>query len=93
MQFGFRTRDTQPSQNPLTQGLDSGFTKAIEMVVTPLLFALFGYWLDGVFGIRPILTATLGGLAFFGCVASIYYRYMADVAREEEGKPWTKSPR
>ena len=75
------------------QGLDGGMTRGIEMVVTPLLFAALGFWLDGIFGTRPVLTVVFGALAFVGAVASVYYRYRAEMDEHEKGKPWTRSPR
>ena len=32
-------------------------------------------------------------LALIGAVASVYYRYRAEMDENEKGKPWTKSPR
>ena len=93
MRFGFRTRAAPPAEKHLMQGLDGGVTRGIEMVVTPLLFALLGFWLDGIFGTRPVLTVVFFTLALAGAVASVYYRYRAEMDEQEKGKPWTKSPR
>ncbi|HEX5095689.1 MAG TPA: AtpZ/AtpI family protein [Acidimicrobiia bacterium] len=93
MQFGFRTKAAPAPEKHLMQGLDGGVTRGIEMVVTPVLFALLGFWLDGVFGTRPILTVVFFTLALAGAVASVYYRYRAEMDEHEKGKPWTKSPR
>lgn len=46
-----------------------------ELVVTPLLLGLLGFWLDGVFGIRPVLTIALSVFGVVGSVASFYLRY------------------
>ena len=46
-----------------------------ELVVTPLLLGLFGFWLDGVIGIRPVLTIALAVFGVVGASASFYLRY------------------
>lgn len=75
------------------RGFSNALGQAVEMVVTPLLFALFGYWLDGVFDIRPVLTIAFAAIGVVGMALRTYYWYQAEIAREEEGKPWTRSPR
>jgi F0F1-type ATP synthase assembly protein I len=67
--------------------------RAVEMVGTTVLFVLAGLWLDSRFGTRPLCTVVLGLLAVIGVGVSAYYRYQAEIAREEEGKPWTRSNR
>lgn len=53
-----------------------------ELVFTPLLFGVFGYWLDGRIGIRPVLTVVLSVFAVVGAVASYYLRYRRDLDEE-----------
>jgi F0F1-type ATP synthase assembly protein I len=66
---------------------------AVEFVAVPLLFALAGFGLDGWFGTRPVIAIVLGLLGLVGVVLRTYYWYQANVTREEEGKPWIRSPR
>lgn len=73
------------------QGFSDALAQAVEIVVTPLLFAAFGLWLDGRFGTRPLLTAIFGAAGLIGVAARSYYAYKAAMEREEEGKPWTRS--
>ncbi len=54
---------------------DDGLVIAIELVVTPLLFAVAGFGLDTWLGTRPWFTAILGIVAFTGKVVSEWYRY------------------
>jgi F0F1-type ATP synthase assembly protein I len=75
------------------RGLGDGFSLAVEFVVVPVIFALFGYWLDGRFGTSPILAVALGAFGFVGVLVRTYYAYLARSAFEEEGKPWTRSRR
>lgn len=80
-------------QRSAWQGFSDALAAAIEFVAVPLLFGLLGFWLDGLFGIRPVLTIVLGLLGLVGVVARTYYWYVADMKREEEARPWTRSPR
>ena len=73
------------------QGFSDALAMAVEFVATPLLFALLGYWLDGVFGTGPVLAIALGLFGLTGIVLRTYYWYQANVKREEEGKPWKRS--
>ncbi|MFM8236898.1 MAG: AtpZ/AtpI family protein [Actinomycetota bacterium] len=65
----------------------------MELVGTTLVLVLLGLWIDGRLGTRPVFTVTLGVLAMAGLGVSAYYRYNAEFDREQEGKPWTRSPR
>jgi F0F1-type ATP synthase assembly protein I len=75
------------------RGLGDGFSLAVEFVVAPLIFALFGYWLDLQFGTSPVLAVSLGVFAFVGVLVRTYYAYMAQTELEEKDKPWTRSRR
>jgi F0F1-type ATP synthase assembly protein I len=69
----------------------TGWSKAFEIAGTTAVFVLVGLWVDSLFGTRPIFTLVLFALAVAGLAARSYYWYMADIAREEEGKPWTRT--
>lgn len=72
-------------------GMGDGLSLSIELVVVPTLFGLLGWWLDGVFGIRPVLFVILlvGGVV--GAVARVYFAYAISMTVQEKGKPWTRS--
>ncbi len=76
------------------QALYAGFGDAlgfaVELAVIPVLFALFGLWLDGRFGTRPILMIVFIVLAIIGLGTRAYYTYAAQMAQHEEGKPWNR---
>lgn len=80
-------------QRALWSGFSNALGRAVELVGTTLVFVLFGIWLDGRLGTRPVFTVVLGVLAMVGLGISAYYRYAAEFDREQEGKPWTRSPR
>jgi hypothetical protein len=84
--FGFGGQGMQArSQRRLYQGFGDANTRAIELVVSPLLLALIGFWIAG-----PIVALVSGLVGFAGAVARAYYQYKANMAAAEEGKPWAK---
>ena len=66
-------------------------TFAVELAVIPVAFGLFGLWLDGRFGTRPVLFLVFVALAVIGLATRAYYGYIAEMEREEEGKPWKRT--
>lgn len=73
------------------QGFSDALGMAVELVATPMLFVLLGYWLDRWFGTGPVLAIVLGLFGLTGVVLRAYYWYQASMTREEEGKPWKRS--
>jgi F0F1-type ATP synthase assembly protein I len=80
-------RDRQATWN----GFGNALSQAVELVVAPLLFALFGWFLDNHLGTGPVLAIALGLLGVAGVAARSYYWYRAEIDRQEEGKPWIRS--
>jgi F0F1-type ATP synthase assembly protein I len=72
------------------QGFEKALAQSMEIVVAPLLFALFGHWLDGRFGTSPVLAIVFGLIGVFAIVVRQYLWYRASMDREEKGKPWTR---
>ncbi len=67
-----------------TLGKDLGqSTGGYELVLSGVLFALFGLWLDKRLGITPVLTIVLTIVGFTGAVLNIYYRYKREIERLE----------
>ncbi len=73
------------------EGFSNALGRAVELVGTTVLFVLLGLWLDNRLGTRPLFTVVLGVLVVTGLGVVEYYRYHAQIAREEEGKPWTRA--
>ena len=69
----------------LNNGFGNALTRAVELVVTPMIFGFFGYLLDGRLGTRPVLM-----LAFFlfvlGYVSWKHFRLYSAVMDEEQRK-------
>jgi F0F1-type ATP synthase assembly protein I len=60
------------------QGFSDALAYSVQLAGTTVIFVLLGLWLDNRIGTRPLFTVVLG--------------LLADVAREEKGKPWTRNP-
>ncbi len=63
---------------------DDGLVRAVELVVTPLLFAGAGLLADRWLGTMPVLTVLFGVLALVGKVLAEWYRYGAQMDRHTE---------
>lgn len=63
---------------------DDGLVRAVELVVTPMLFAGAGWLLDRWLGTMPILTVVFGVLALAGKVLAEWYRYGAQMDHHAE---------
>jgi F0F1-type ATP synthase assembly protein I len=74
----------------LYQGLDDANVRAIQLVVTPLLFALIGFVIDNKLGTGPFLAIGLGVLGLFGECVRAYVFYTQKMKKAEEGKPWAR---
>jgi len=60
----------------------------MELALAAGLAVGLGYWLDGLFGIRPVLTLVLFVWAVTSLGVLLYYRYRADMERHEASQVW-----
>ena len=74
----------------LYAGFGDALSFAVELAAVPVLFALFGLWLDSRFGTRPVLMIVFVVLALVGLGTRAYYTYVAEMDRHEQDKPWTR---
>ncbi len=74
-------------------GFSDALARAVEFAGTTIIFALLGLFIDSRLGTKPLFFIMFGVLAIIGLSVSAYYRYKADIAAEEEGKPWKQNPR
>jgi hypothetical protein len=72
----------------LYNGFGNSMARAIELVVTPVLFGLIGFGLDRWLGIAPVLTIFFVLFALVGMGVRAYYGYDKDMAEAEVGRPW-----
>lgn len=74
-------------QRELWNGFGNALSMALELVITPLVFALAGYGLDRWFGTSPLFLVLLAGLAFVGLALKSYYTYRAAMEAHEARLP------
>ena len=80
-------------QRDTRHGFSNALSHAFELAGTTVVFVLLGLWIDSRVSTRPLFTVVLGLLAVIGLGVRAYYTYLAQIERDEEGKPWLhKSP-
>jgi hypothetical protein len=78
------------AKQQLNRGYSDGMARGIEIVVTPLIFGLIGFVLDGWIGTGHILAIALGTFGVVGIFAKLKLGYDQDMAKVEAGKPWNR---
>jgi hypothetical protein len=71
-------------------GYGDTLSRAIEMVVTPLLFGLGGWYLDRWLGTRPLFTLTLFLFGVVGMAARMYFAYSAAMDEHDRTAIWSR---
>ncbi len=85
----------QPGVRTQAQEVSRGLMRGqggYELVLTPLVLALAGLWLDRRWGITPVLTilgALIGFVTVFICM---YYGYRHEMARHRAHRPAVTRP-
>ncbi|MGI8792999.1 MAG: hypothetical protein ACR2H3_07470 [Acidimicrobiales bacterium] len=72
----------------LYSGFGDALARAVEYVAVPLLFALFGHFLDGRLHTGIVLTVALGSFGFVGVSLRAWFAYVAAMQAEEEKASW-----
>ena len=85
-----RGRKPLADHQALYNGFGNTLAQAFELIATPILFLLFGRWLDHRLGTGHVFMIVLFLLALVGVSVSAYYRYKETMEKEEEGKPWKR---
>jgi F0F1-type ATP synthase assembly protein I len=73
-------------------GFGDALARAIELVVTPLLFGLGGWALDRWLGTTPVFMLVLFLLAIVGMAVRMYYAYKLEMQRHEQAAVWARRP-
>ena len=76
-------RQSRPGQSLVGPGSRDGLTVGLELVLTPVLFALVGWRLDRWFGSGPVLLVTFFVLVLAYEVWKLTARYGADMDDEQ----------
>jgi F0F1-type ATP synthase assembly protein I len=73
-------------------GFGETLARGVELVATPLLFGLGGWYLDRWAGTRPLFTLLLFLLAIVGMGARTYYAYTAAMEAHDRAAVWGRRP-
>ena len=82
----------QPDRRDLYNGAGATWTRAFELVMTPMIFGGAGWLLDRWVGTWPVFTLVLFALCIVGLFVRAYYAYAADMAKQEANAPWARGP-
>lgn len=74
-------------QRHLYNGFGNALSRAFELVVTPLLFGLLGWFLDRWLGTSPVLVVVLGAFGFAGVCVRTYFQYVGAMADHDAELP------
>ncbi len=72
------------------KGYGDGLTQALTLVVGPVLFGLFGAFVDSKLGTAPLFLLVFGLFGVIAACVTAYYEYRDRMARHDEGKPWAR---
>lgn len=61
-----------------------------ELVISPLILALAGFWIDGLLGTRPVITIIAALLGLAGAVTKLYYGYRNEMDEHEVNATWSR---
>ena len=75
------------TKRKINKGFNDGFTRAVEIVVTPVLLGFLGAVVDGWLGTRPLFTLGLATFGVCGVVAKLWLGYDLEMKAEEAKVP------
>jgi hypothetical protein len=75
------------TRRKINRGFSDGFTRAVEIVVTPVLLGFFGAVIDGWLGTRPLFTIGLAVFGVCGIFAKLWLGYDREMKAEEAKVP------
>jgi len=69
---------------------DDALSRAFEFAAGPVVMGVIGWLIDLAAGTGPLFLVIFAVFGVVGSFVSFYYRYQAETARLDEGKPWTR---
>jgi F0F1-type ATP synthase assembly protein I len=75
------------TKRKINKGFSDGFTRAVEIVVAPVLLGFLGSLIDGWLGTRPAFTIGLAVFGVCGVVAKLWLGYDREMKAEEARVP------
>lgn len=86
-------RRASTDRRDLYNGFGDTMARAFEVVFTPFLFGLLGWWIDGRTHTRPLFTLTLGILVLLYTLWKLSKGYLARMDSETEAVLRRSQPR
>lgn len=71
------------TRRKINKGFSDGFTRAVEIVATPVLLGVFGVLVDGWLDTRPAFTIGLAAFGVCGIFAKLWLGYDREMKVEE----------
>lgn len=81
---------TPDLRDPYRQ-MDDGFSRAIELALTPFVAGGVGYLFDRLIGTVPLFTIIFVVLAVVATFVKMYYAYDAQMKAHEADSPWGRA--
>ena len=75
------------TRRKINKGFSDGFTRAVEIVVTPVLLGFLGAGVDGWLGTRPAFTLAFATFGVCGIVVKLWLGYDREMKAEEAKVP------
>jgi F0F1-type ATP synthase assembly protein I len=75
----------------LYSGFGNAMGMAVELAGAPIIFGLFGWWLDHRLGTGHLLFLLLTLFAVVGLAVKTYYTYVHQMDQHEAGQPWKRT--
>ena len=69
---------------------DDALSQAFEFAAGPVVFGVLGWLIDGAAHTDHLFLVIFAVFGLLGTFATFVYRYQAETARQDEGKPWTR---
>ena len=75
------------ARQKLNRGYSDGLSRALEIVMTPLLMGFFGRLIDGWLGTSPVFMLALGTFGAAGIIARMWLGYDREMRKHEAALP------
>ena len=69
---------------------DDGLSQAISFAAGPVILGFIGWLIDRANDTGYLFLVIFACFGLVGTCVSFFYRYQAQTARQDEGKPWTR---
>jgi len=82
---------TSDDKRDLYRGADDGYTRAMELALTPVVAGAIGYLIDRAIGTLPLMTIVLLMVAVVATFLKMYYTYDTTMKAHDAESPWGRA--